>query len=95
MKKWDDGSDAYSSGKWVCECCNKEKMKMEGYNEIILCGKEMCRVLGVGLKYTWLNVQVRVRDVKITDDGKFKITVTDIDSTLVKQVQESIGLSDD
>ena len=55
---------------------DKEKMKMEGYNEITLCGKEMCRVLGVGLKYTWLNDPVRVRDVKITEDGKFKITVT-------------------
>ena len=52
---------------------------MEGYNEITLCGREMCRVLGVGLKYTWLNDPVRVRDVKITEDGKFKITVTDKD----------------
>ena len=60
---------------------------MEGYNEIILCGKEMCRVLGVGLNQSWVMTinNVRVRDIKMTDDGKFKITVTDIDSTLVME----------
>jgi len=60
---------------------------MEGYNEIILCGKEMCRVIGIGLNQSWMTIaeKVRVRDIKITDDGKFKITVTDIESTLVRE----------
>ena len=66
---------------------------MEGYNEITLCGMEMCRVLALGLNRSWMvggNEQVRVRDVKITEDGKFTITVTDVDSRLDREFIDDI-----
>jgi len=87
MTEWDDGNDAYGDGRWIClnpNCKPKEKMKMEGYNEITLCGMEMCRVLAIGLNNSLFQENVRVRDIKITEDGKFKITITASDSTLVR-----------
>ena len=69
---------------------NDERIKMEGYNESTLCGKEMCRVLSVGLNATIMQDTVMVRDVKITDDGKFKITITDVDSTLKRANKDDI-----
>ena len=50
----------------------------------------MCRVLSVGLNTTIMLKAVMVRDVKITNDGKFKITITDVDSTLKRDNKDDI-----